>query len=184
MPAPNNAASRVKAIKQKGYTIATRKRKGYDYEFRLLPLPRGGETRYEWWSGALKRKIVTVLGSYDAFEARTDSYDHLLPDHKFPEARWDADTPRPSLGSLSADDIRRDFQLISNQRNQQKREVCRSCYASGVRGKPFGIPFYYEGDARWPDHVPRRGKAAEAGCHGCGWYDLEKWRQALIATFD
>jgi hypothetical protein len=27
--------------------------------------------------------------------------------------------------------------------------------------------------------VPKQGKAAEAGCQGCGWYDLQAWRDSL-----
>lgn len=182
MPAPNNAASRVKALKQFGYTFATRKRPGHDYEFRLVPLPRGDETGYEWWSGKLRTRIIKTLGSFDAYEAKTDTYDHLLPDHKFPEARWDTNTRRETLENLTEDDIRRDFQLLTNQRNQQKREVCRNCVQTRRRGVPFGIPFFHQGGPEWPADIPERGKAAEAGCVGCGWYDLQEWRQALLAT--
>ena len=46
LPANKNPARRLQDIKEAGYTIATRNR-GRDYEYILLPIPRGGETGYE-----------------------------------------------------------------------------------------------------------------------------------------
>ena len=82
--------------------------------------------------------------------------DSLLPDHKFPQKRWDAETRRESLAKLDVTEIKRDFQLISNQRNLRKREVCRKCYQTGNRGTPFGIKFYYVGGEKWPADVPKK----------------------------
>lgn len=31
----------------------------------------------------------------------------------------------------------------------------------------------------WDDSIPTKGKAAEKGCEGCPWYDIEKWRRIL-----
>lgn len=31
----------------------------------------------------------------------------------------------------------------------------------------------------WDDSIPTKGKAAEKGCEGCPWYDIEKWRRML-----
>lgn len=179
LPPNKNPARRLQDIKEAGYTIATRNR-GRDYDYMLLPIPRGAETGYEYWSGALRARIMALLANYDAYEGRPGNPKHLLPDHKFPEIRWNRDTARTSLEALTPDEIRRDFQLVTNQRNQQKREACRACRLTGVRPWPMGVRFYYRGDSRWPAGVPETGKAAEAGCVGCGWYDLEAWRQALI----
>ena len=30
--------------------------------------------------------------------------------------------------------------------------------------------------------IPKRGKVAERGCIGCGWYDIEEWRNKLSKT--
>ena len=81
---------------------------------------------------------------------------------------------------FNVEEMKRDFQLLTNQRNQQKREVCRSCYQTGTRGIVYGIPFYYHGDKNWDASYPTKGKKAEKGCVGCGWYDLERWRKDLI----
>lgn len=179
-PDNDNPKARIKAIKDRGYTIATRNR-GRLYDHILLPIPVGLGFQYEYWSGKLRTRIIRTLGSYDAFEGKRGDPKHLLPDHKFPEIRWSRDTARESLEDISQDEVHRDFQLVSNQRNQQKREACRSCFQTGKRSYPMGIHFYYEGGSDWPNAVPTTGKAAEAGCVGCGWYDLEAWRQALIA---
>ena len=129
----------------------------------MVPLPRRtlGGVGYQEWTPKLREKILRVLDNYDAFEGRQRI--HLLPDHKFPE-------------------IRSDYQLIDNQRNQQKRECCRICKQSGLRPYPYGIKYYYQGDENWPKGVPSQGDAAEAGCVGCGWYDLEQWRRSLNRT--
>jgi len=185
LPTNPNWARRIQDLKDSGYTLATNTHK-FCQECQqstthvlLVPLPRGGISGYETWSPKLRERIIKILGSYDAYEGKVGNKNSLLPDHKFPEIRWESTTTRKSLETLTDGDIRRDFQLMSNQRNLQKREVCRACYQSNIRGFPFGIQFYYQGDRSWPSDVPKRGKEAEEGCLGCGWYDLENWRKSL-----
>ena len=186
LPANPNWARRIQDIKELGYTLATDTAKIDEKTGKrathilLLPLPRGGISGYETWSAALRERIIKRLGIYDAFEAKAGRKDALLPDHKFPEIRWDATTRRDTLEDLTDEEIGRDFQLLTNQRNQQKREVCRRCYQENKRGYPFGVKYFYEGNEQWPEAVPKSGSRAEAGCVGCGWYDLEKWRQSII----
>jgi len=183
LPKNPNWARRTQDIKEFGYTIATNTKmfcencKGNTTHLILLRLPRGMETGYETWSPKLRARIIKVLGSIDAYEnvKRTS----LLPDHKFPEIRWDKDTREENPEHMSDSEIRRKFQLLSNQRNQQKREVCRTCFQTGKRGTPFGIGFFYKGDENWSEKVPKKGKKAEEGCIGCGWYDLSEWRRGL-----
>ena len=71
------------------------------------------------------------------------------------------------------------FQLLDNQRNQQKREICRRCFQEGIRGTIYGIKYFYEGDENWDPNIPKVGKAAEKGCIGCPWYDIELWRKMI-----
>lgn len=185
LPANPNFARRIQDLKEFGYTLSTdtnrrcaKCRKGTTHLI-LLPLPRGGITGYETWSPELRKKIIRVLGAMDAYEAKVGKVEGLLPDHKFPEIRWDDKTRRESLEHLTDTDILADFQLLSNQRNQQKREACRLCYQTGKRGVVYGIPYFYEGSAVWNPRIPKVGKAAEAGCRGCAWYDLDAWRKAI-----
>lgn len=186
MPNNRNFARRIQRLKEMGYTISTKTSAhcplcgNNTTQLALLPIARGGLTGYETWSAELRKRIVKVLQGYDVFEAKQTNKDSLLPDHKFSEIRWDENTKRETLENLTDEEILRDFQLISNQRNQQKREVCRNCYQTGKRGVIFGIPFFYEGDANWNNKFNRKGKDAEPGCVGCGWYDIERWRQELI----
>ena len=119
------------------------------------------------------------MDGQDVYEYSNTKKEGLLPDHKFPEIRWDETTKRESLENLTDEELVSDFQLITNQRNQQKREVCRTCFQTGQRGILFGIEFYYKGTRDWDEQLPRAGKEAEAGCVGCGWYDIRKWRTEL-----
>ncbi|MEC4814708.1 MAG: hypothetical protein SAK29_15725 [Scytonema sp. PMC 1069.18] len=193
MPKNPNWARRIQDLKEFGYTIATHTARLCqrcnikNTHLIIVPIPRGGLSGYETWSPDLRKRIVDVLQSYDAYEGKLGKKEQLLPDHKFPEIRWGNNTRRESLENLTDEEIKKEFQLMSNQRNLQKREICRQCYQNDQRGFPFGIKFYYYGDALWSTGIPKSGKEAETGCVGCGWYDLEAWRTTLnqtIASFD
>lgn len=185
LPANPNFARRIQEIKDCGYTIVTDTNKfckdcrKNTTHLLLLPLPRGGEGNgYETWSPKLRSKIIRVLHGFDVYENAYSS--HCLPDHKFPEIRWDEQTKGENPDDMTDEEIKNKFQLMSNQRNQQKREMCRKCFQTGSRGTIFGIPCFYEGSDTWDPTVPPRGKEAERGCVGCPWYDIELWRKKLI----
>jgi hypothetical protein len=187
LPQNPNWARRTQEIKEMGFTIATAPKRvcpdchSAKTHLMLIPLPRGAQSSYETWSPKLRRKIIKALNMHDAFENATRSEASLLPDHKFPEIRWDTQTKEINSDEMSERDIRSKFQLLTNQRNLQKREVCRACFQSGLRGKPFGINYFYKGQESWPHNIPKTGKLAEKGCIGCGWYDLDTWRSSLNA---
>jgi hypothetical protein len=182
-PDNDNPARRIQTIKEKGYTLSS-KRMACDecgktrMHRQIVRFPRGGPRGYETLSDDLRERIIKTLGKYDVFE-NTTRQSGLLPDHKFPEIRWDDDVKEDNPDDMPEEKIREKFQLLDNQRNQQKREVCRNCFQNGKRGKPFGIDFFYEGDEDWPDDVPEVGEEAEQGCVGCGWYDMQTWREEL-----
>lgn len=190
LPASTNPARRYQDLKEFGYTLATDKSRRcarcgrVGTHILMVPLPRGGVSGYESWSPALRRRIVKLLGSIDAYEDKRANPDGLIPDHKFPEIRWDAATRRDNLENLTDDEIRNEFQLLTNQRNLQKREVCRACYQTGKRGFPFGLRYFYSGDENWSEDIPPKGKVAQLGCIGCGWYDLSLWRTSLLSVID
>lgn len=183
LPKNPNWARRFQDIKEFGYSTAThtsmycKKCKGNTTHVMLLPLSRTTETGYETWSPKLRNTIVSTLNNFDEYESRQAH--SLLPDHKFPEIRWDSKTRQENPDNMSESEIKKKFQLISNQRNQQKREVCRQCFQTGVRGKLFGINYFYQGDENWNPKLPKTGVDAEKGCIGCGWYDMGKWRVEL-----
>lgn len=177
-PETNNPQRRIQALKEVGYTIASRQ-SGRQVQRLLVPLPRSNHHGYETISASLRNDILDCLGHFDAYEARVSRTGALLPDHKFPEIRWDSQTAAVLPETMPCPEIQQKFQLLTNQRNLQKREACRQCFQTGERGHPFGIPFFYAGSARWPNNIPRTGRDAEHGCYGCGWYDLSRWRSAL-----
>lgn len=185
LPQNPNWARRTQDLKDFGYTISTKwtdlcpKCGNRCTQLIIIPIKRGGINGYETWSKELRQRIIKVLKSYDSYEAKYIPKESLLPDHKFPEIRWDEYTKRQSLENLSDQEIIRDFQLLSNQRNQQKREVCRNCFQSNKRGIIYGIKYFYSGNEDWNPSFPKIGKESEKGCFGCGWYDIQAWRNSL-----
>lgn len=186
MPRNPNPQRRIQVLKEFGYTIATdlarycpNCKKNTSQRI-LLPIPRGGNTGngYETWTPALRKRIISILDSFDVYEYVNTP--HCLPDHKFSEIRWDDETKAENPDTMTEEEIKNKFQLMTNQRNQQKREVCRNCYQTGKRGIIYGIPFFYEGGPDWDDSIPKKGKDAERGCIGCPWYDIQKWREELL----
>lgn len=183
MPANTNLQRRVQDIKEFGYTISTRKldckkcsKKTTHHQLIYLLRSGDGKNEYETISPKLKNRIIRVLRNYDAYEDNFHAKG-LLPDHKFPEIRWDKNTKEEN-NNLSDEQITQKFQLLSNQRNLQKREVCRKCFQTGKRGTIFGINYFYKGNEKWNSKL-KIGKLAEKGCEGCGWYDITQWRQSL-----
>lgn len=185
LPPNPNFARRIQDLKEYGYTIATDTKKYCPHcrknttHLMLLHIPRVelAGNGYETWSPALRKRIIKVLGGIDAYE--NVSSQNVLPDHKFSEIRWDHNTKGENPDEMTDSEIRNKFQLLTNQRNQQKREVCRNCFQTGRRGRIFGIDYFYKGGPRWDPDIPPKGKAAEQGCEGCPWYDIQEWRKRL-----
>ena len=186
LPQNPNFARRIQDLKEFGYTLATDtarfcpKCKTSCTHLIMLNIPRvvNAGNGYETWSPKLRQRIIKVLGGIDVYENR--ALPSCLPDHKFSEIRWDENVKETNDDNMSETEIRAKFQLLSNQRNQQKREVCRHCYQTGERGIIYGIPFFYKGSRMWDKNIPTKGKLAEKGCEGCPWYDIEKWRSELL----
>lgn len=186
LPSNPNWARRTQDLKDFGYMLSTdtnkycSKCKKNTTHLQMIPIKRfmlaGGG--YETWSTKLRNRIINVLNNYDVYEGKKGN--HLLPDHKFPEIRWGDDTKAENPDNMSDKEIKEKFQLLTNQRNLQKREVCRKCYQTNNRGFPFGIKFYYKGEEAWDQNISKVGKESEKGCKGCGWYDMEMWRTELI----
>jgi hypothetical protein len=185
LPSNRNFARRIQDIKEFGYSLSTdtkRKISGTyetDTHILLVPIPKGGVTGYEVMSAEFKAKAIKVLEAINVYELSSANKHGLLPDHKFSEIRWDDETKAENPENMSEKEIKEKFQLIDNQRNQQKREACRKCFQTGKRGKIFGINYFYEGSEIWDEKIKKIGKEAEQGCVGCGWYDIRKWRDSL-----
>lgn len=184
LPSNPNWARRIQDIKEFGYSLATHtniqiadtKRK--DTHILLLPIPKGGCTGYEIMSETFKKKAIKALSSINVYELSSANKHGLIPDHKFPEIRWDNKTKKEN-DNLTETEMKNKFQLLDNQRNQQKREKCRNCFQTNKRGIIFGIKYFYQGGENWNNEFPKTGKKAELGCKGCAWYDIQKWRESL-----
>lgn len=180
-PSNPNPARRIQDIKDAGYTIASINRgqglKGFNRI--MLPIPLHTEMGYETFTPQFKARVIRLLNEKNAFEAKVTNKKALIPDHKFSEVRWDDQTKGENPLEMEDSEIIQKFQLLDNQRNQQKREICRKCFQEGIRGSIYGINYYYKGSENWDDSIPKMGKEAEKGCDGCPWYDIEKWRTML-----
>ena len=190
LPDNRNFARRIQVIKEYGYTLSTDINKfcptckKNTTHILLVPLERATVegNGYETWSPKLRKRIINVLENIDIYENKKCR--SCLPDHKFSEIRWDENTKSKNPDSMTDEEIKNKFQLLTNQRNQEKREVCRRCYQTGKRGIAFGIPYFYKGDEFWDENIPKKGKDAELGCIGCAWYDFAEWRKHLLHILD
>ena len=97
-------------------------------------------------------------------ESKEQAYYLIINFLKF--VRWDEHTKAENPDEMTDEEIKEKFQLMSNQRNQQKREACRTCFQTQKRQYPFGINFFYHGDENWDSMVPQN--------------DMEKWRIELL----
>lgn len=193
-PGNSNPQRRIQDLKDIGYTVATKtkcaceacSRQGYKSADKrtfimMVPIARDGiGNGYEQWSPALRERIISVLGKKDAYTNKKSK--NVLPDHKFPEIRWDKKTKTKNPDDMTDEQIRAKFQLLTNQHNEAKREACRKCRQTGKRPYPYGIKFYYDkngkGVEKW-NAPAERGANAESGCVGCCWYDFDAWRKGL-----
>ncbi len=183
----DNPAKRIQEIKNAGYTISSvmanidgsKKTKRY-----LLPIPLNNELGYEVFTKQFKNRVIRLLNGINAYEAKPTSASSLIPDHKFSEVRWDDQTKAENSMEMTDDEIKAKFQLLDNQRNQQKREVCRKCFQDGLRGTIYGIKYFHKGKEQWDANIPQVGKSAEKGCEGCPWYDIAEWRKKLNGLLD
>lgn len=153
------------------------------------------KTRQDRWTGGFREAIP--VGSFperfsklvfktlkykDIVEMTERSPSQLTIDHKLPRIRWNAEAEQfqNDYENMTEQDIRNNFQLLKKSNgavshNLLKSRACEKCFREGIRGTPFNIQYYYEGDASWrPEN-----KKDPAGCVGCGWYDFDQWRDSL-----
>lgn len=111
-----------------------------------------------------RNRTIKIFEGRDAFTGASISSTPEI-DHKVPWTRLEEDI---DIRSLSDDEIKENFQLLTREHNLLKDRMCGICKAKGIRPPFFEIPFWYEGDSVY------RGT-----CVGCGWYDGVKWREEV-----
>lgn len=106
----------------------------------------------------------------------------LVVDHRFPMERY-GNIEDENPVDMTEEQIQKKFQLLkkddSGNHNLLKSRACERCLKTGKRGSFLGVNFFYQGDENWPESCPRTGEEAREGCIGCGWYDINKWRDEL-----
>ena len=115
-----------------------------------------------------KRKVRDLYDHRDAFDGSSPSTT-LEVDHRVPEVRWE-ESEDFDYDSMSEDDIREHFQILSRKHNLLKSRKCEQCVKTGKRPPFMEIEFYYKGDEHYDEKI---------GCKGCGWYNPHEWRSAL-----
>ena len=186
VPAENpQPAARLGALKKQCYIIGSKRRQCSSCSKKtmhdiLVMLPKiqskfedGNELRAPM-SEKLKERIKKVLGKREVcFNVKRTSVE-LVVDHKFPSQRWvTKESANPD--DMAEEDIRKKFQLLSNQTNMWKSRYCDTCVKTGKRGDFMGTKWYYQGDENWNGTTEND----ENGCVGCPWYDLELWKKKL-----
>jgi len=130
----------------------------------------------------LVHRIFELYKHTDSIEGRKRQLHELVIDHRFPMERWGT-TEENNKTEMPDSDIIKKFQILkkdsSGNHNLLKSRACEYCIRTKNRGCPFGIKFWYEGTSVWADGIPEKGKEAELGCHGCGWYNFDMWRTKL-----
>ena len=111
-----------------------------------------------------RERVLRLLKGRDAFSGASITSTAEV-DHKKPWSRLDQDI---DIATLTDDQVKEHFQLLTREHNLLKDRACQHCIKSGKRPPLFGISFWYAGDETYNDT-----------CVGCGWYDGEKWKMEL-----
>jgi len=111
-----------------------------------------------------RNRILKIFDNRDAFTGASISSVAEI-DHKIPWTRLDKDI---DATFLSEEEVKKHFQLLTREHNLLKDRACDHCKKIGERPPFLGIPFWYEGGAKY-----------QGTCEGCGWYDGEKWRKEI-----
>ena len=111
-----------------------------------------------------RERVLRLLKGRDAFSGASITSTAEI-DHKKPWSRLDQDI---DIATLTDDQVKEHFQLLTREHNLLKDRACQQCIKSGKRPPLFGISFWYAGDETYNDT-----------CVGCGWYDGAAWREEL-----
>lgn len=177
------AASRIRDIKKKGFVIASKRNhcescdKTQMHDLLLmadLPNTTANPELRKPIPDQLAKRIVLVLESTECVFSQVRTKTELVIDHKFPSQRW-TQPESDNVLSMTEDEIKVKFQLLSNQTNMLKSRECDRCVREGLRGQFMGIRWYYHGNKNWEKEY-----SDPSGCIGCPWFDLNKWKEQLM----
>lgn len=114
-------------------------------------------------------KIKNLFNNCSSHTGQHLASQDLEIDHRVPQIRWNA--PEQELGSLSDEELKEKFMLLTSAENLTKSRSCEKCVQTGMRfGGPGGLSFWVEGEEHYVE---------EMGCSGCYWHNPEAWRNAV-----
>ena len=111
-----------------------------------------------------RNRTLAIFESKDAFTGASISSTPEI-DHKVPWTRLESDI---DIRSLSDEEIKEHFQLLTREHNLLKDRMCGFCKTKGIRPPFLDIEYWYQGDEHY-----------EGSCVGCGWYDGAEWRKSI-----
>lgn len=117
---------------------------------------------------SFKTRVRKLYNHKDAFDGSTPSTT-VEVDHRKPEVRWD-ESEDIDFDNITDKEIKEKFQVLSRKNNLLKSRKCEQCVKTGERPPFMGIEFWYKGDSTYNEDI---------GCEGCGWYNPQKWKEAL-----
>ena len=132
------------------------------------PFPTSKPITRQNMPNSFKQRVRDLYDHRDAFDGSSPSTT-LEVDHRVPEVRWEQSEDF-DYASMSADDIKEHFQILSRKHNPLKSRKCEQCVKTGKRPQFMQIDFYYKGDENYDD---------QTGCEGCGWYNPHRWRDEI-----
>ena len=156
----------------------------------------GKSVRHDRWTGRFieavpvgkfpnefSKRALQLFNHTDVVQQSQRLPTQLTIDHKLPRIRWNAETQivQENYAEMSDAFILKNFQLLQKEKgndNLLKSRQCEACVKTGLRGKPFGINFFYDGSDIWAPED----STDPSGCIGCGWYDFDRWRSELNST--
>lgn len=113
---------------------------------------------------ASRKRTLKLFDNRDAFTGASISSVAEI-DHKIPWTRLEVDI---DISSLSDEEIKEHFQLLTREHNLLKDRACGYCKLNNIRPPFLEIPFWYDGDKHY-----------RGSCVGCGWYDGVEWRKKI-----
>ena len=174
-------AKAIQIIRQNGYEIEKKTMfcsvcgEKNTYRRLISTIPSASSVIRSPLPEVLKKRVKKAYKNVEAITQRIYQPAELEVDHRFPQVRWSS-PEELNDPDMSESEIRAKFQLLTRQNNLWKSRYCEECAKTGFRGTYIGIDYFYEGGPTWPKDIP---VDDERGCHGCFWYDPEKWRQSL-----
>lgn len=176
-----------------GLQRGTRKRPGLSIQSERRLCKKCGRTlTFDRWTGEfvesthmatlspkLIKRVLELFDYTDAVDQKKRPLSELTIDHKFPMARWPKNYGDRDNDKMTDAEIKSRYQLLKKSNgavshNLLKSRACESCIKTKNRGTPFGIHFFHMGTSKFTAK-----SQDESGCHGCGWYDFNLWREKL-----